>query len=149
MAMLHSARIAASGDLPDTSRSFHEFDAVRHHEPVFRRAEYACAGGLHCRDFHQRLAAVFGAAAVHEAVVREDAARHVEHEPADLWRSVLQALQQALAQANVPPASLVALGLTNQRETTVLWDRATGVPVRPGHSGDAVLAQINREIGDA
>ena len=52
-----------------------------------------------------------------------------EHEPADIWNSVLTALQQALSMANVPPQSIAALGLTNQRETTVLWDRATGVPV--------------------
>ena len=53
----------------------------------------------------------------------------VEHDPEQLWRSVLTALQGALAQANVPPSSLAAIGITNQRETTVLWDRATGTPV--------------------
>jgi glycerol kinase len=53
----------------------------------------------------------------------------VEHDPEQLWQSVLTALQGALAQANVPPSSLAAIGITNQRETTVLWDRATGRPV--------------------
>jgi glycerol kinase len=53
----------------------------------------------------------------------------VEHEPDEIWTSVLAALQQALATARVAPHEIVAIGLTNQRETTVLWERATGVPV--------------------
>jgi glycerol kinase len=53
----------------------------------------------------------------------------VEHDPEEIWRSVLDALAAALAEANVPPRELAALGITNQRETTVLWDRASGAPV--------------------
>ena len=53
----------------------------------------------------------------------------VEHDPEDIWRSVLAALQQALAMANVSPQSIAAVGITNQRETTVLWDRTTGAPL--------------------
>ena len=53
----------------------------------------------------------------------------VEHEPEDIWASVLDALGQALAAAQVAPEALVAIGITNQRETSVVWDRATGKPV--------------------
>ncbi|MBL8753696.1 MAG: glycerol kinase GlpK [Planctomycetes bacterium] len=54
---------------------------------------------------------------------------HVEHEPDDIWRSVLDAVQQALAQAALPMEAIAALGITNQRETAVVWDRTTGTPV--------------------
>jgi glycerol kinase len=50
----------------------------------------------------------------------------VEHDPDEIWASVLDALGQALAQAAVPAGSIAAVGITNQRETTVLWDRKTG-----------------------
>jgi glycerol kinase len=53
----------------------------------------------------------------------------VEHDPREIWDSVLQAIAGALAQARLSPRELVAVGITNQRETTVLWDRATGAPV--------------------
>ena len=53
----------------------------------------------------------------------------VEHDPADIWQSVLDALAAALAQAQVAARDLVAVGITNQRETTVLWDRRSGEPV--------------------
>jgi glycerol kinase len=55
----------------------------------------------------------------------------VEHDPADLWQSVLAAADQALASGNIGAGDLAALGLTNQRETTLLWERETGRPVHP------------------
>ena len=54
----------------------------------------------------------------------------VEHDPVEIWRNVLQVVQEALGKAQLTVADLVALGITNQRETTVVWDRATGVPVQ-------------------
>ncbi len=51
----------------------------------------------------------------------------VEHDPRDLWRSVSRSLQRVLAKA--PGVAIAAIGITNQRETTVLWDRETGRPV--------------------
>jgi glycerol kinase len=48
----------------------------------------------------------------------------VEHDPEDIWASVCGALESALA--GIDPASVAAIGITNQRETTVLWDRKTG-----------------------
>ncbi len=56
---------------------------------------------------------------------------HVEHDPEQIWRSVLGALEDALRQANVSAAQFAAIGLTNQRETTLLWERATGVAAHP------------------
>jgi len=53
----------------------------------------------------------------------------VEHDPETIWQSVLTAFTQARAQSG--PREIAAIGITNQRETTVLWDRATGTPVAP------------------
>ncbi len=53
----------------------------------------------------------------------------VEHDPAQIWASVTDALGQALAQAKLGPKDVAAIGITNQRETAVMWDRASGKPV--------------------
>jgi len=53
----------------------------------------------------------------------------VEHDPEDIWSSVTHALGAALADSKIEPASIAAIGITNQRETTVLWDRKTTKPV--------------------
>ena len=53
----------------------------------------------------------------------------VEHDPEEIWESVLAAVRQALATAGLEPGALAAVGITNQRETTVVWDRRTGRPV--------------------
>jgi glycerol kinase len=54
---------------------------------------------------------------------------HVEHDPEDIWRSQLHTARAALAAAGAAATDLAAIGVTNQRETTVLWERATGRPV--------------------
>jgi glycerol kinase len=53
----------------------------------------------------------------------------VEHEPEEIWGSVLGAVREALARAQIPGSDVGAIGITNQRETTLLWERATGTPV--------------------
>jgi glycerol kinase len=53
----------------------------------------------------------------------------VEHDPDDLWETVLAAARAALAEARIEAHELRALGLTNQRETTIVWERASGRPV--------------------
>jgi glycerol kinase len=53
----------------------------------------------------------------------------VEHDPDELWESVVGAAEDAVADAGVPATELSGIGLTNQRETTVVWDRRTGRPV--------------------
>jgi glycerol kinase len=50
----------------------------------------------------------------------------VEHDPDDIWRTVLATMQAALAQAKLAPSDIAAIGITNQRETTLIWDRKTG-----------------------
>ncbi|HXY69088.1 MAG TPA: glycerol kinase GlpK [Gemmatimonadales bacterium] len=53
----------------------------------------------------------------------------VEHDPEDLWTATLAAAKDALAAARATGADLAAIGITNQRETTLLWDRASGAPL--------------------
>jgi glycerol kinase len=55
----------------------------------------------------------------------------VEHDPDDIWNSQLAVARRVLAEQGVAAAQLVAIGIANQRETTVLWDRASGQPVAP------------------
>jgi glycerol kinase len=53
----------------------------------------------------------------------------VEHEPDEIWASVQGAVRDALAQAGVSPRDCAGIGITNQRETTLLWERSRGEPV--------------------
>jgi glycerol kinase len=53
----------------------------------------------------------------------------VEHEPEDLWTTTVETCRGAMREANASAGDIVAIGITNQRETTLLWDRATGRPV--------------------
>ena len=55
----------------------------------------------------------------------------VEHDPEEIWQGVLEAAEAALQSAGARPADLTTVAITNQRETTILWDRATGTPVAP------------------
>ena len=66
-----------------------------------------------------------------EVEVRYPRPGWVEQDPEQLWRSVVTAVTGALAAARRAPADIAALGITNQRETTVLWERRTGAPVYP------------------
>ncbi|HTU47532.1 MAG TPA: glycerol kinase GlpK [Bryobacteraceae bacterium] len=53
----------------------------------------------------------------------------VEHDPIEIWSSQAGVAIEALAQANATAESIAAIGITNQRETTILWDRKTGEPI--------------------
>ncbi len=53
----------------------------------------------------------------------------VEHDAQEIFASILEVGRQALANAGVAPAQIAAIGITNQRETTVVWDKLTGQPV--------------------
>ena len=55
----------------------------------------------------------------------------VEHDALEIWRDQLACARDALADARLTAADIMAIGITNQRETTVLWDRATGQPIHP------------------
>jgi glycerol kinase len=66
----------------------------------------------------------------------------VEHDAEQIWDSQLGTARLALERAGVAPDRLAAIGVANQRETTVLWERATGVPVAP-----AIVWQDRRTAG--
>jgi len=53
----------------------------------------------------------------------------VEHDPYEIWESQLHSLQVALQNGNINPEEIAAVGITNQRETTICWERDTGKPV--------------------
>ncbi len=53
----------------------------------------------------------------------------VEHDTRELWGSVETSVREAIASAGIKPTDLAAIGITNQRETTVIWDRKTGEPI--------------------
>ena len=53
----------------------------------------------------------------------------VEHEPEDIWTSTVMVCREAIEQAGITAKDIAAIGITNQRETTVVWDRATGQAV--------------------
>ena len=55
----------------------------------------------------------------------------VEHDPGEIWDTQLRAARDALAAAGAKAGDVAAIGITNQRETTVVWDRATGEPLYP------------------
>jgi glycerol kinase len=76
----------------------------------------------------------------------------VEHDPAEIWQNVQSCVHNALARAGIGPSDLAAIGITNQRETTVLWDRRTGEPVHNAivwqdTRTDEIVAQLSREGG--
>jgi glycerol kinase len=55
----------------------------------------------------------------------------VEHDPREIWQTQWLTAREALAGAGLKAADLAAIGITNQRETTVVWDRRTGAPIHP------------------
>ncbi len=66
----------------------------------------------------------------------------VSHDPEALWRSQIDAARKAMADAGATADDIAAIGITNQRETTVIWDRATGRAIN-----DAVVWQCRRTAG--
>ena len=53
----------------------------------------------------------------------------VEHDPDDIWSTVAATCRGAIERAGILPADIAAIGITNQRETTVVWDKNTGRPI--------------------
>ncbi len=53
----------------------------------------------------------------------------VEHDPLEIWQTQLATAQEALAKAGLRAEQIASIGITNQRETTVVWNRATGEPI--------------------
>src|SRR6184192_455328 len=55
----------------------------------------------------------------------------VEHDPTEIWATQSGVMHEALAKAGAGARDIAAIGITNQRETTVIWERATGRPIHP------------------
>ncbi|MDR7127053.1 glycerol kinase GlpK [Pseudotabrizicola sp. 4114] len=82
------------------------------------------------------------------ASAQEEFAQHyprpgwVEHDPSDLWSTVAATARAVMEKAGIRADSIAAIGITNQRETTLIWDRATGQPIHP-----AIVWQDRRTAG--
>src|SRR5687768_13123794 len=66
----------------------------------------------------------------------------VEHDPNEIWETQIGVAAEAMARAGITARDVAAIGITNQRETTVVWDRATGLPVY-----NAIVWQDRRTAG--
>ena len=55
----------------------------------------------------------------------------VEHNPEEIWKSVVKVMDKLIKKNSLKPSDIAAIGITNQRETTILWDRKTGKPIYP------------------
>ncbi|MBC7260746.1 MAG: glycerol kinase, partial [Chloroflexi bacterium] len=53
----------------------------------------------------------------------------VEHDPMEIWNITCQVIRRALDESGIKPTQILGIGITNQRETAVVWDRATGKPL--------------------
>ncbi|MEC8402333.1 MAG: glycerol kinase GlpK [Bacteroidota bacterium] len=53
----------------------------------------------------------------------------VEHNPNEIWETQVSSVKKVLSMADISPEQIDSIGITNQRETTIIWDRATGIPV--------------------
>jgi glycerol kinase len=67
----------------------------------------------------------------------------VEHDPEEIWSSQIGVASEAIARIGIRPSQVAAIGITNQRETTVIWDRATSKPIYP-----AIVWQDRRTARD-
>jgi glycerol kinase len=80
-------------------------------------------------------AILFDANLTVQAVAQEEFTQHypvsgwVEHDPSDLWSTVAGTAQAAIEKAGISARDIAAIGITNQRETTLIWDRTTGEPI--------------------
>jgi len=80
-------------------------------------------------------AMLFDAALNVVAVAQEEFPQHfpkpgwVEHDPEDLWATTLRSCRRALERGSVTASDVACIGITNQRETTIVWDRKTGEPI--------------------
>jgi glycerol kinase len=93
-------------------------------------------------------AIVFRADGTIAAIAQQELPQHfpqsgwVEHDPEDLWRTVLSTCREAIAKAGLAATDIAAIGITNQRETTLVWDRASGTPIH-----NAIVWQDRRTAG--
>ena len=65
----------------------------------------------------------------------------VEHDPMDIWSTQYGAMMETIAKSGVQVKDIAAIGITNQRETTIVWDKNTGKPI-----GNAIVWQCRRTV---
>src|SRR2546423_1318528 len=93
-------------------------------------------------------ALVFDHSGTVRAVAQAEFAQHfpqpgwVEHDPLEIWATQSGVLHEALAKAGIESADIAAIGITNQRETTVVWARSSGKPI-----ANAIVWQDRRTAG--
>ena len=74
---------------------------------------------------------------------------HVEHDPDEIWETQLRTAREVLQSSGVELADVKAIGITNQRETTVIWDRRTGQPVQNAIVWQSrITSELCQEIAD-
>jgi glycerol kinase len=66
----------------------------------------------------------------------------VEHNPNEIWGSILSVIAECLAESNIKPTQIAGIGITNQRETTVVWEKETGKPIY-----NAIVWQSRQTVG--
>ena len=66
----------------------------------------------------------------------------IEHDPEEIWQATLATCRDAISQVDAAPRDIAAIGIANQRETTVIWERASGKPIHP-----AIVWQDRRTAG--
>jgi glycerol kinase len=66
----------------------------------------------------------------------------VEHDPEDIWRTTKETCREAIKKASLEASDILSIGITNQRETTVVWDKVTGIPIY-----NAIVWQDRRTAG--
>ncbi|MEM7419505.1 MAG: FGGY family carbohydrate kinase, partial [Pseudomonadota bacterium] len=73
----------------------------------------------------------------------------VEHDPEEIWESVVTTLKEVFNKCGVTPADISSVGITNQRETTLVWHKETGKPVYPAIVWqDRRTSQLCRELSN-
>jgi glycerol kinase len=93
-------------------------------------------------------AIVFDHAGTIRAAAQQEFTQHypqpgwVEHDPSEIWATQAGMMAEAIAKAGIGAADIAAIGITNQRETTVVWDRASGKPI-----ANAIVWQDRRTAG--
>ncbi|MCC7276278.1 MAG: glycerol kinase GlpK [Alphaproteobacteria bacterium] len=94
-------------------------------------------------------AILFGADGIERARAQQELTQHypapgwVEHDPEEIWTTTLAVAREAMGRGGLPASAVAGIGITNQRETTILWDRASGNPV-----GRAIVWQDRRTAAE-
>ena len=120
-------------EIPDSSAPFEEMKIELQEKRARQNphAKYIAAvdqgtSATRCMIFNQNGMVITLTQKTHRQIIPQPG--WVEHDPMEIWKCTQEAIQLAITQAGIQPWDLAALGVTNQRETTVIWDKTTGEP---------------------